>query len=95
MTGGVDGDGNGIWNTGYTPDIVRASLQSIQYAKREDIIEVSHYMNTYLADLYNEVGLTYDNFNQYSLDGVHWDLKNGEIKKRIAYSLYQELLKAK
>ena len=95
LTGSVDENGYGIWQSGYGPDERRAALTSSLKAKRDDIIEVKDYFNANFVDLFNEVGLTFDNFNIYSLDGVHWDLKSGEIKKRIAYAFYQELLKVK
>lgn len=94
-TDSLDINGNGVWVSGFTPDSARANYQADLEQKRLETIYVKERYHTYFADLFNEVGLTWENFNRFSADGVHWNLQSGEIKRRIAYAVYQELLKVK
>lgn len=95
MTGSVDINGYGIWKAGFSANERRSTLTPLLTTKRNDIIEVANYFNANFLDLFNQVGLTFDNYHVYCKDGVHWDLQNSEIKKRIGYAAYQELLKVK
>ena len=90
LTGGVDGNGYGIWVTGESPDTARASLDSGRQAIRNDVLSISSKHNTCFADALNEVNLTYENFTAYCTDGTHW---NPRIKTRIAGSISTQVKK--
>ena len=102
MTGSVDSLGYGIWNPPYSPAERTLNYLPLLEIKKVETIEVSekcnteyiNLMGTFTAGVNNGDGVRMDfyNFNQFCLDGAHWDLQSGEIKKRIA-SLLKDCLK--
>jgi len=90
VTGDPDENGWGIWESGHNPDTERAFYDAGYQSKRSQILSLRDKHATNFCDLMNEVGLTYENFLRYCVDGVHW---KDEIDYRIAYSIIQELKK--
>lgn len=90
LTGTTGSDGYGQWISGSNADTVRAYFDSGYQTKRNDILELRDKYQLNFCDLMNEVGLTYENFLRYCVDGTHW---TDEIDYRIAYSIVQEIKK--
>jgi hypothetical protein len=58
-------------------------------------MDISNYFGLTFADVKNEVGLTFDNYIYYCIDGTHWtgSTYGTEIKTRIAKSMEKGLIK--
>lgn len=88
MTGKADTNGKGQWQEGKTPINVSALVKPRYDSISDDSQELAYWFSTNWVDLRNEVGLSFDNAVNYTIDGTHW---NKEIKKRIGLVLSQEL----
>lgn len=90
LTGADDGNGNGIWKAEYSPDIAYDNLNAGRQQIKLDAIEVANKHNANFVDLLNEVGLSYENYTNYCVDGTHW---KSEIKRRMGIRIVNEISK--
>lgn len=80
LTGSVGPDGKGVWNEGENPKTARSKRKIIFDRLDELMRKIADKYNLPVIDFYRNVGLTFENYIDYCIDGTHWvDIKNNDI----------------
>jgi hypothetical protein len=80
LTGSAGMDKKGVWESGQNPKTARANRKQIFDRLDELMNKIADKYNLQVIDLYNGVGLTFENYTNYCIDGTHWvDIDNTNI----------------
>nr|DAR11873.1 MAG TPA: hypothetical protein [Caudoviricetes sp.] len=77
LTGTVGSDNKGVWAEGQNPNTARTEKKIIFDRLDELMRKIADKYNLPVIDFYHGVGLTFENYTNYCIDGTHWvDIEN-------------------
>lgn len=77
LTGSQGSDKKGVWKVGQSPKTARTAKKIIFDRLDELIRKIADKYNLPVVDFYHGVGLTFENYTDYCVDGTHWvDIEN-------------------
>lgn len=77
LTGKTDNEGKGVWIEGENAKTARQKKAPIFDRLSELMHKIADKYNLPVIDFYHNVGLTFENYIHYCIDGTHWtDIKN-------------------
>lgn len=80
LTGAKDENNKGIWAEGQTPKTARAARKPVFDKLSELMSRIGEKYNLPVIDFYRNVGLTFENYTSFCIDGTHWvDINNGDV----------------
>lgn len=80
LTGAVGSDNKGVWAEGQNPNTARTEKKIIFDRLDELMIKIADKYNLPVIDFYHGVGLTFENYTNYCIDGTHWvDIENTNV----------------
>lgn len=80
LTGSAGTDNKGVWSDGQSPKTARTAKKQIFDRLDELMKKIADKYNLPVIDFYHGVGLTFENYTNYCIDGTHWvDIKNTNV----------------
>lgn len=80
LTGTVGSDNKGVWKKGQNPNTARTEKKIIFDRLDELMRKIADKYNLPVIDFYHGVGLTFENYTNYCIDGTHWvDIENTNV----------------
>lgn len=80
LTGTVGSDNKGVWKEGQNPNTARTEKKIIFDRLDELMRKIADKYNLPVIDFYHGVGLTFENYTNYCIDGTHWvDIENTNV----------------
>lgn len=80
LTGSAGADNKGVWADGQSPKTARAKRKIIFDRLDELMRKIADKYNLPVVDFYHGVGLTFENYTNYCIDGTHWvDIGNTNV----------------
>ena len=80
LTGSAGTDNKGVWADGQSPKTARAEKKIIFDRLDELMRKIADKYNLPVIDFYHGVGLTFENYTNYCIDGTHWvDIENTNV----------------
>lgn len=80
LTGSAGTDNKGVWSDGQSPKTARKAKKTIFDRLDELMKKIADKYNLPVIDFYHGVGLTFENYTNYCIDGTHWvDVENTNV----------------
>lgn len=80
LTGSAGTDKKGVWANEQTPKTARAAKKIVFDRLDELMRKIADKYNLPVVDFYHGVGLTFENYTDYCVDGTHWtDIENTSV----------------
>ena len=80
LTGSAGMDKKGVWKSGQNPNTARTKKKIIFDRLDELMRKIADKYNLPVIDFYHGVGLTFENYTNYCIDGTHWvDIENTSV----------------
>lgn len=80
LTGSAGSDKKGVWRDEQTPKTARAAKKVVFDRLDELMRKIADKYNLPVVDFYHGVGLTFENYTDYCVDGTHWvDIENTSV----------------
>lgn len=86
LTGGIDSEGRGVWKENESAKTARQK-RALTFDRLSELMhKIANKYNLPVIDFYHNVGLTFENYTQYCIDGTHWtDIENNSNLTGINY----------
>lgn len=80
LTNTQDENNKGIWAEGQNPKTARIARKPVFDKLSELMNKIGEKYNLPVIDFYRNVGLTFENYTNYCVDGTHWtDINNDDV----------------